>query len=409
MTHEEDFEKEYASITSAEEADDIASSYFEREHYQLAEKAALKAIQLDEKYTSGWETLAEIYEKQGKPEQAVITLKKVLDIDPHLQGGWYNLYDMLQKAGEIEESFKALEKSIKSDPDDKLALTKMAYRLYELKQIGEAIDHLAAACYLDSEYEDAKQLVDRLIKKQKTKSPSSSEDWYRFAQLYRVQKNMDKAIHHCKKALEVDSNNKQAKSLLGLLLTDNGSYPDALEVYDELLSQEIESANPYVHAGIIMAVVDKLDEAVEILSIAVEIESTSFNAWREYARLLCMKHELDKAQSACENALAIRPNDWYAGMMSSYIEKMKKVQEEERTDINIEVEIYTAVGPKTLNGFVKPGTNMRELIYGFEDLNIATLNEFFSSKKPFKLKISQGFREVPLDHMIFDDVSLTIM
>ena len=83
--------------------------YLNKEQYDSAQEAFLKAIEKDVNNADGYYGLGGIYNYQKKFKDAEQALKSVLKIDPTHHNAWYSLgytYELMGNKDESEESYK---------------------------------------------------------------------------------------------------------------------------------------------------------------------------------------------------------------------------------------------------------------------------------------------------------------
>jgi len=83
--------------------------YLNKEQYDSAQEAFLKAIEKDVNNADGYYGLGGIYNYQKKFKDAEQAFKSVLKIDPTHHNAWYSLgytYELMGNKDESEESYK---------------------------------------------------------------------------------------------------------------------------------------------------------------------------------------------------------------------------------------------------------------------------------------------------------------
>jgi tetratricopeptide (TPR) repeat protein len=83
--------------------------YLNKELYDSAQEAFLKAIEKDANNVDGYYSLGGIYNYQKKFKDAEQAFKSVLKIDPTNHNAWYSLgytYELMGNKDEAEESYK---------------------------------------------------------------------------------------------------------------------------------------------------------------------------------------------------------------------------------------------------------------------------------------------------------------
>jgi len=92
-----------------------------------------KAIEFCSSYAEAHNNLGDVYEKQGRFEEAMVQYKKATELKPSFACPYFGLGDIYYKTNRPEEAIKWYEKGLKYDPNDTLTLKRLAL-LKDVKQ-----------------------------------------------------------------------------------------------------------------------------------------------------------------------------------------------------------------------------------------------------------------------------------
>lgn len=91
------------------------------------EQIYLKAIDLCPSYAEAHNNLGDVYERQGRFEEAIAQYKKVLELIPDKAYPYFGLGDIYYKTNRAKEAIIWYEKGLKYDPDDSLARERLVF------------------------------------------------------------------------------------------------------------------------------------------------------------------------------------------------------------------------------------------------------------------------------------------
>ncbi|MEO1573608.1 MAG: tetratricopeptide repeat protein [Pseudomonadota bacterium] len=147
----------------------------------------------------------------------------------------------------------------------------------------EAIDLFQRALALDDQYAEAW---------------SGLADAYNFASNYgnmEAAESINKAREAAEKALELDPDLPEAYASLGLVLSDEGRFPEAAQAYERAIALNPNFANAHMWYGSVLSWVD-IEKAVQERRIAAELEPLSPIAVQLYGEMLAKSGEVDAAR-----------------------------------------------------------------------------------------------------------------
>ena len=215
----------YGSANSDYISPEFGSVYTDSVYFKIAKKYFLKSIECDQNFASGYQKLSALYSRTKNEDSALAILQACVANNPGNAEGFRNLG---------------------------------TYCLYTLKDTVKAVTNFTKAISLD---------------------PSSGDNYYSLARLYRKQKKRDKAIEVYTDAAKKIGNNKDLFNELGNTYFEAPSQFDkAIMYYKKAL--EIDSTLSYVlfNLGKLYGVKDsvKLDSSIHYYSKAVFYDPDRF-------------------------------------------------------------------------------------------------------------------------------------
>jgi predicted O-linked N-acetylglucosamine transferase (SPINDLY family) len=180
--------------------------------------------------------------KEGLLEEAAVHYRKVLAIDVQHRDALINLGFVLSEKGQVAEALPFLERAVAIDPADPDARFLLGKMLQAAGSPSAARPHLERAIALRPGFEQAyRELVVVLFLEGLTEEatqccekglaicPQSAELHYYRSNLYRHNRDLDRAITSCEHALELRPGLKSACASLAVMIRDrlNSAEPDA--------------------------------------------------------------------------------------------------------------------------------------------------------------------------------------
>ncbi len=306
-------------------------------YYKLArlyEKSKpLKAIESYEKITSligpDWDVLirvAELYERLGNIEAAVISIEKLVSIDPANVGLQKILSEFYQKAGNSEKALEVLNEILEFSPDDldarerkaqifisqnKWDLAAEEYNfILKQKDVPLDIKIRIGASYFNRSLKDSSLL--NVTKDFFHTMDKDTLDWQikMFLGAIALSEKQDSvAIKNFKIVTELARWNIDAWIRLGGLYFDNRKYEEAVKVMEEAIELFPDDFTINLIYGLSLAQMDKHLEAKPYLKKSVDLNPDDVNSLSSYAYTLSKLNENELAVSYLSQALKIKPDD----------------------------------------------------------------------------------------------------
>ena len=306
-------------------------------YYKLARlyepSKPLKAIETYEKVTAiigpDWNVLirvAELYEKLGNLDAAVLSIEKLVSLDPANISLQKILMDFYQKSNKFDKSLEVVNDILELTPDDLDARERKAQILisqdkwelaadeynYILKQKDIPLDIKIriGASYFSRSLKDSS--LTKITKEFFKTIDKDTVDWQVKMFLGAVAINEKKdsaAIEYFKIVTELARWNVDAWIRLGGLYFDNKKYEEAVKVMDEAIELFPDDHTTNLILGLSLAQLDKHSDARPYLKKSVELNPNDLTSLSSYAYTLSQLKENDQAVNYLKQALTIKPDD----------------------------------------------------------------------------------------------------
>ena len=155
--------------------------------------------------------------EKGRPDQAVLHIKKALIIEPGCKAALYNLGAALFAQGKLDEAVSHYNDVLKIDPEDATVHNSLAYTLF-------------------------------------------------------VQGKLDEALSQYNEALKIDPDNSGSHHGLGSILARKEKFKEAMFHFTEVIRINPDHAEAYYNIGVIFSRMKKFKEAFTFFSKAIQIK-----------------------------------------------------------------------------------------------------------------------------------------
>ncbi|MGH7739509.1 MAG: tetratricopeptide repeat protein [bacterium] len=224
-----------------------ADSAIEQENLTEAIEALSEVVKADPENLSAYSKLAELFEKQGKVNEAI---QQYLAI-----GSAFLKNRLFKKAQEMFQKIVQLEPG---NLDTRINLAQIF-----IKQGSES---------------DAKK------------------EFLSIAELAYAQNDLDKALLYANKAIEFKS--IEAHYILGLIFFKKQQYSEAKSEFESLLRFKINHAGALIHLGLVLSEQGQLEKAVESIQKALKVEKDHLGALEALAEISLKKGSKAEAVKA---------------------------------------------------------------------------------------------------------------
>ena len=254
----------------------------------LEKKAvALKGVLASKpKNPEGLFNLGNIYNKLGKPQDAVKSYKQAIRANPKFTSAYFNLGFTLERLGELNLSIESYKQAITIKPD-----------------YAEAHFSLGNVCNKLGDFDAAI----KSYKKAVSIRPSFSKAYYNLARTFQDKGDFANAINNCEKAIKLEPGNFEAFNSLGSMHLKLRQLDDAIISFEKALAIEPNSVNALNNLGAAFQEQGKLELALKTFQKALKINPKSAEALNNLGVSLRDIGELGKASKSFDQALNLKP------------------------------------------------------------------------------------------------------
>ena len=200
-------------------------------------------------------TLSKYYQKTGDYQSAEELLKTMIVIYPHtyqLEQWYLGLGAISRVQREWDEAYTYYTYLEEHYPENHLAHIGLGWVYYERDNDKNlALDEFSAATRIN---------------------PTSGDGYFAAGQLYSKDNEYSLAEEYFKKAIENDPKNRWWKLARANNLRSGESYPEAIDLYQELLQEYPNWINPYIELGWTFLLFNQPEQALAVLESAVNLE-----------------------------------------------------------------------------------------------------------------------------------------
>ena len=301
-----------------------------------------KAIELDPKRTSVYESIGWYYLHKGQYEEAIKHWRKALAINPDLPGMHNNIARALMGLGRQTAAIEELEKDIRISPRAGTSHFLLGQLYLKGKEYEKAREHYEKAIAIEPNHtnayyglftlssrlkdtvkargymatfrklkaEDMKVLKDRnnafddLIKMRQ----GAAETFMRAGQIYGTRKDVKKVEQLLNRAVALDPNNTECLNRLAYLHVTTNRIPEALRLYRKIGEMDPKDSFCHLNIGLLSARMKQFADAEKAFLKVIELAPNVSNGYRELAQLyLTTGSKRPQARTLAEKAVALEP------------------------------------------------------------------------------------------------------
>ncbi|KAK3753326.1 hypothetical protein QZH41_015276 [Actinostola sp. cb2023] len=279
-----------------------SAAYMMLSRYDKALQDAITAIKLDNDFVKGHYRAAKCHLIMGSIRNALMELQKVLTLDPRNK----DAVNDIRTARAIQElEATAFEAYDKKDYNKVVYCMRNAMDLCPECTLYKVMK--AEALALLEKYADAEHEATEMLRK----DPTNTDAIYVRGLCLYYQDNVEKAYQHFTQVMRRDPDNKKAriaykkaKSLHAKKQEGNdafgsGQYEKAYNLYTEALEidplNKCTNAKLYYNRAVVGSKINKIEEAIEDCSKAVELDLTYTKAYLKRANLYMESEQYEEA------------------------------------------------------------------------------------------------------------------
>lgn len=266
----------------------IANALFDLKRFDEAINFYKKSISIKPEFFEAYFNLGSVYECNNLFDLAELTYKKVLEINPKQSNAYFFLADLYKAT---QTSFKAQEE-FKQVLDIHLLSTEASLALaIEFDKIGRTDE--SELCF--------KHAIS-------LKPENTSELYIAYSNYFNKEGNLIKAIDFLNKTIEIEPENFNANSHLGLIYLEQKDYKQAGIYLKKALEINDNDSNAYVNFGLFLYRKGELYESEKYLMKALDISPENYLAFNNLGLVYDALFNHAKAVDTFKKALAIHPS-----------------------------------------------------------------------------------------------------
>ena len=245
-------------------------------HAGNTEKAKDYLFKLINKYPEsyiGHKTLAEVYEKEERYSVAVDEYIRASELNKKETNLNFKIAQLLNKDERPEEAITILQDLLKKTPESYEATNLLGEILYSQERYKEAINvYMTALRY----------------------HPGNYDLYYNLGMVYTMANDFQRAKEFYQKAAEINSLLYNAKLSIGQIALIAGDLEEAEQYFQESLKGEDVEAGSYYYLSQVAMLKGEKDKAANYMNIAVELDPKIYNKAQKETVFTPIKNEIKK-------------------------------------------------------------------------------------------------------------------
>ena len=234
--------------------------------------------------------MAVSYASANEFDKAQMHYKKSIKLNPNTAITYTNYANLLKTIGKVDEAIDNYKKSLEINPNNYKTLNNIAIALEEKGNFHEARELLEKAIKIDSKNYLAH---------------------YSMGNVYKALGLNSAAIKCYELAKEATDEDSGIKNNLGLILSEEGRYEEAIENYKSILKTNPESVRSLLNIASVYRQVGQLKKAMEFNNKAMEFNKDKEIEQFIYSNQATMELDAGDFKNSIKNnkkALALNPN-----------------------------------------------------------------------------------------------------
>jgi tetratricopeptide (TPR) repeat protein len=225
-------------------------------------------------------------------EEALEAINHSLELDPSSRVNWRFKADILSELGRKDEAVEAFDEILKQNPEDADSWLWKANLLVEMKRYNESVQAYEKAIGLIPENNTEDLALNGLSKGWALNKTGRQEE---------AKVAFQKSLEFYDQAISNNTGNNRLLQQKGLVLFELGRYDEAIEAYDQVLSDSPDvkpstaKTSAWIGKGDALRALGKNEEAISAYNKAIELSPHYSNAWHG-------KGEAQKAMGQVGNA-----------------------------------------------------------------------------------------------------------
>jgi tetratricopeptide (TPR) repeat protein/predicted Ser/Thr protein kinase len=236
----------------------------------------------------------------GRPQEALPYLQRCLEVGavdpPETRMGIAGAYDLMGRTADVERELRAL---LAETPRHAGARTNLAWILYDRKDFDGALAELAVAV---------------------RDEPTLLEAWYYQGLVLKDAGRPREAVESLVRAVELAPEDHQVHFLLGVTYEDGlQEHAKAAEHFRRALAIRPNHLNAYISLALSQRRMRDYAGALESLRLARLVDPKDVRAWTDFAYVLYLRGDWDRAAAECRAVVAAVPGESTASVCLAVI------------------------------------------------------------------------------------------
>ena len=245
--------------------------------------------------------------KAGNIAAAASQIKKLLEEFPKFISGWMELGKIYRKMGDRSQALLTFEEAKKLNPNHVGARLEIAIEQFHFKDLQESKENLEVVLAI---------------------KPKQITALNKLGEVYRKQKNRQKAMEYFQKALECDSTYLLANLNLAIELGEIGLFAEAEEQLKTALKHHPKHFQILIKLGLIKEKFQQWEEAISYYEQAVDVQPKKLEFSLKIAEILKNINRFDEAITYLIKLLETHPNKYKIMIELGYLEKARGEKEQ---------------------------------------------------------------------------------
>ena len=226
--------------------------------------------------------------KEGRPDLARKTCRRILDLDPDNADALHMLGIVDIQRGAMISGVDLMRRAIGAEGGNFIYHNSLAGALGSLGEFDEAAEHYAMAVGINPDYAEA---------------------WYNFANMERLRGNKEEAAEKFRRAVEAAPGFADAHNNLGSQLMELGRLDEAEKAYRQGVKSHPHDVGLLNNLAALAKVRGYFEESAEIYRRITGLAPGGADGWRNLAAALKNLGHMGEALSSCLKAMEINPNE----------------------------------------------------------------------------------------------------
>lgn len=281
----------------------MATVYFDLQKFSKAEHHFVNLQRLDQNAIKALDLYSSLLWQQREEVKLSALSEKLKELDNHAPEAWISIGNLCSLQKSHESAIEAFQKALKFDAYYSYAYTLIAHE------------------YVSSQKYDSAALYYRSALRV---NPRCLRSLCGLAEMFRDQEKFQSALHQYEEAATVCESSTIVTSI-GFNYFFQNKFQDALKHFERAFILDPENPNPKIGKATVLARMDKLDEALEILLEMQRLHPDESNIYYLLGRIYEKKNEKEKSIRYLLDAAALHGKNRPA-FLSIYIDKVAKNQ-----------------------------------------------------------------------------------